>query len=74
MQEIKPTWWIAHKIIRRHAMIAGLLLLLVMLLGAALISLILVWRGEAVSLDILREIFMKYRPLFLRFLDRKSVV
>ncbi|MBX9587381.1 MAG: hypothetical protein K2X50_08995 [Gammaproteobacteria bacterium] len=66
MREIKPTWRIAHTIARRHAMIAGSLMTIVILVGAAVISLILASRGEVVSLHNLYEIFIKYQPLFIR--------
>ncbi len=66
MREIKPTWRIAQTIARRHALIAGSLMTIVILVGAAVFSLVLASRGEVVSLHNLHEIFIKYQPLFVR--------
>ncbi len=66
MLEIKPNWRIAHTIARRHGMIAGSLMMIVILLGMAVMSLVLVHQGQAVSLHNLHELFIKYQPLFVR--------
>lgn len=66
MREIKPNWRIAHTIARRHAMIAGSLMTIVILIGAAVMSLVLMCQGQVVSLHNLHEIFIKYQPLFVR--------
>lgn len=66
MREIKPNWRIAHTIARRHAMIAGSLMMIAILIGVGVISLVLISKGQPVSLHKLHEIFINYKPLFVR--------
>lgn len=61
MQEIKPTWKMAYIVIRRHAFLSAFLLLGCLFMGAAVVSLVLILKGEPVSLDILNQIYIKYK-------------
>lgn len=62
MQEIKPTWEMAYRIMRRHTFVSGCITLTIIVLATLILSLVLHLRGEAVSIAVLREFFMKYRP------------
>ena len=65
MLEVKPTWWMAYTVLRRHAMISARILFCVLLLGAGILSLVFVLQGKPISLDILRQIYIKNRGFIL---------
>ena len=61
MQEIKPNWKIAYVVVRRHALISAVVLFGCFLVGTAVVSLVLMLQGEVVSLNVLHQIYIKYK-------------
>lgn len=58
----------AYTVIRRHTFISSLILSSLIMIGIGVLSLIMVLQGQPVSLEILYQIYMKYRPVVWRII------